>query len=382
MKILNYELPNMEQTIKLAQSIKGAAITVMAAGAAAIGGVGTYNAVTSDTVIVEPLRVPKVFEEMGFSSEVTTARLLDEVTTLGRTQSSSAKERVSVLSKSKENDLERLSLKGADTKTVQNTIQETLGIQKQRITGEITYSQDADDASPAGRTYHVRLRKLPSNNTLLDMTAKGEPQAVLQQAALGMIEVFDPHIAASIYWRAKDETNALRMIDVVLNNDDPADDKFSLNLRGYIHVTHKELDEAWSMFERIQKIDPNFAPQYNLASMVYLERKQFPESIAAADKIMALAPDKYWGAFAKAKAMRESKQSEQALALFRQTLTFKPDAPAPYVQAANFFNAQKLPDEALNTAKRGLQLYPQNEALQKLVSDLQAPKSQEPKPEK
>jgi tetratricopeptide (TPR) repeat protein len=374
MKILSYELPNMEQTIKLAQSIKGAAITVMAAGAAAIGSVGTYNAVTSDIVIVEPLRVPKVFEEMGFGSEVTTARLLDEVTTLGRTQSSSAKERVSVLSKVKENDLERLSLKGADTKTVQNTIQETLGIQKQRITGEITYSQDADDASPAGRTYHVRLRKLPSNKTLLDMTAKGTPQEVLQQAAMSMIEVFDPHIAASIFWRARDETNALRMIDVVLNNDDPADDKFSLNLRGYIHIAHKELDAAWAMFERIQKIDSNFAPQYNLASMVYLERKQYPESIAAADKILALAPDKYWGAFAKAKAMRESKQTEQALTLFRQTMAFKPDAPAPYVQAANFFNAQKLPAEALNAAKRGLQLYPQNEALQKLVADLQAPK--------
>jgi tetratricopeptide (TPR) repeat protein len=374
MKILNFELPNMEQTIKLAQSIKGAAITVMAAGAAAIGSVGTYNAVTSDTVIVEPLRVPKVFEEMGFNSEVTTARLLDEVTTLGRTQSSSAKERVSVLSKAKDNDLERLSLKGADTKTVQNTIQETLGIQKQRITGEITYSQDADDASPEGRTYHVRLRKLPSNKTLLDMTAKGTPQEVLQKAAMAMIEVFDPHIAASIFWRAKDEVNALRMIDVVLNNDDPTDDKFSLNLRGYIHISHKELDAAWSMFERIQKTDPDFAPSHSLASWVHLERKQFPESIAEADKVIALAPTKYWGYFSKARALRDSKQSEQAALLFRQALALKPDAPQPYIQAANFYATQKLTDEALNTAKRGLQLYPQNEVLQKMVTDLQVPK--------
>jgi hypothetical protein len=33
----------------------------------------------------------------------------------------------------------------------------------------------------------------------------------------------------------------------------------------------------------------------------------------------------------------------------------------------------------MSTAKRGLQLYPQNEALQKLVSELQTPKVQEPK---
>jgi tetratricopeptide (TPR) repeat protein len=374
MKILNYELPNMEQLVKLGQSIKSTAITLMATGAACIGTMGAFKAVTLDSVVVEPLKVPRTFEEFGFNSEVATARLLDEINTYGRSQSSSAKERVSILSKSHDNDLDKLSTKSSDVKIVQDLIQDALGIQKQRITGEITYKQDADDATPAGRTYHIRLRKLPGNTSLLDMTAKGEPQEVLQKAALGMIEVFDPHIAASIYWRNRDEANALRMIDVVLHNNDPTDDKYSLNLRGYIHISHKELDAAWSMFERVQKTDPDFAPSHSLASWVHLERKQFPESIAEADKVIALASTKYWGYFSKARALRDSKQSEQAIALFRQALILKPDAPQPYIQAANFFNVQKLPDEAMSTAKRGLQLFPQSEALEKLVSELQTPK--------
>ncbi len=370
MKLLNYELPDTQRMIQLGQGIKNTAIALMTAGAASIGTVGAIRAVTSDSVVVEPLKVPNTFEEFGFSSEVATARLLDEISNYSRTQSSSAKERVSVLGKSDENEIDKLGAKSSDVKVIQDLIQEALGIQKHRITGDITYTQDPEDKSPTGRTYHIRLRKLPGNATLLDMIAKGSPQEVLQQTAMGMMEVFDPHIAASIYWRNRDEANALRMIEVVLNNDNPNDDKYSLNLRGYIHVSHKELDAAWAIYERLQAIDPKFAPSHSLGSWIFLERKEYAQAIAQAEQIIELAPEKYWGYFSKARAMRDSKQNEQALALFRKTLSLKPDAPSAYIQAANFFRSQKLQDEAIKAAKRGLQIFPKNEGLQKLVTDL------------
>ncbi|WP_310611384.1 hypothetical protein [Limnohabitans sp.] len=375
MKLLNYELPDTEQMVKLGQGIKNTAIALMTAGAASIGTVGAIRAVTSDSVVVEPLKVPSTFEEFGFNSEVATARLLDEISTYSRNQSS-AKERVSILGKSDDNEIDKLGAKSSDVKVIQDLIQEALGIQKHRITGDITYSQDPEDKSPAGRTYHIRLRKLPGNATLLDMTAKGSPQEVLQQTAMGMMEVFDPHIAASIYWRNRDEVNALRMIEVVLNNDNPNDDKYSLNLRGYIHVAHKELDAAWAVYKQLQALDAKFAPGHILGSWIYLERKDYPQAIAEAERTIELAPDRYWGYFSKARALRDSKQPELALALFKQALTFKPDALAPYLQAASFFRSQNLTQDALTTAKRGLSLYPKHEGLQKLVAELQ----ESPKP--
>jgi hypothetical protein len=57
--------------------------------------------------------------------------------------------------------------------------------------------------------------------------------------------------------------------------------------------------------------------------------------------------------------------------MFKQALTLKPDAPAPYLQAASFFKSQNLTQDALATAKRGLSLYPKHEGLQKLVAELQ-----------
>ena len=144
MKLLNYELPDTEQMVKLGQGIKNTAIALMTAGAASIGTVGAIRAVTSDSVVVEPLKVPGTFEEFGFNSEVATARLLDEITTYSRSQSS-AKERVSILGKSDNSEIDKLGAKSSDVKVIQDLIQEALGIQKHRITGDITYTQDAKD---------------------------------------------------------------------------------------------------------------------------------------------------------------------------------------------------------------------------------------------
>lgn len=375
MSLFTYQLPNSAQFTRITQGVKNAAITLITTGTAVIGIVGAIRAMTSDSVVVEPLKVPSTFEEFGFNSEVATARLLDEISTYSRNQSS-AKERVSILGKSNENEIDKLGAKSSDVKVIQDLIQEALGIQKHRITGDITYTQDPDDKSAAGRTYHIRLRKIPGNATLLDMTAKGSPQEVLQQIAMGMMEVFDPHIAASIYWRNRDEANALRMIDVVLNNDNPNDDKYSLNLRGYIHVSHKELDAAWAVYQKLQALDAKFAPGHILGSWIHLERKDYAQAIAEADRTIELAPDRYWGYFSKARALRDSKQPELALGMFKQALTLKPDAPAPYLQAASFFKSQNLTQDALTTVKRGLSLYPKHEGLQKLVAELQ----ESPKP--
>ena len=352
------KIPSVDDLNRWAQGIKSAAITLLAAGAASVSGVGVFHAVTSSNVVVEPIKVPPPFEERGFTSEITTARLLDEIISIERKQSS-AKDRVSVLSKDQASNLEKLqslSVGGIDTKTIQSSIQDALGIQQQRITGEITYKKNGDDIS-----YHVRLRKLPGNEVLLDLKTSGEPQAVLQKTALAMIEVIDPHIAASIYWRNRDEENALRLIDVVLNNDTKDDDKYSLNLRGYINITNKRLDAAKADFEAIMALDPKFAPAHGMASWIYLEKKEFDQSLSEAEKAIEFSPTKWWGYFAKARVLRDMKRTEDAAVFFKKTIELNPDAAGPYIQAGVFFGAQETKQAtAISIMRKGLLSFPDN----------------------
>lgn len=362
------KIPSVDDLNRWAQGIKSAAITLLAAGAASVSGVGVFHAVTSSNVVVEPIKVPPPFEERGFTSEITTARLLDEIISIERKQSS-AKDRVSVLSKDQASNLEKLqslSVGGIDTKTIQSSIQDALGIQQQRITGEITYKKNGDDIS-----YHVRLRKLPGNEVLLDLKTSGEPQAVLQKTALAMIEVIDPHIAASIYWRNRDEENALRLIDVVLNNDTKDDDKYSLNLRGYINITNKRLDAAKADFEAIMALDPKFAPAHGMASWIYLEKKDFDQSLSEAEKAIEFSPAKWWGYFAKARVLRDMKRTEDAAVFFKKTIELNPDAAGPYIQAGVFFGAQETKQAtAISIMRKGLLSFPDNTLLHSSIGDV------------
>lgn len=345
-------IPSVEKLTRWAEGIKSGSVTLLALGAASISGVGVMHAVTTDSVSLDPIKVPAPFEERGFNSEIATTRLLDEIATYQR-KSSSAKDRVAISGKGGD-ELEKLQapVAGVDVKMIQSIIQDTLGVKKERISGEITFKKVGDEP-----VYNVRLRRLPGNHVLLDIAATGEPEAVLKQAALAMIEVFDPHIAASIYWRNKDEANAMRLIDVVLNNDNPGDDKYSLNLRAYIHITAKRFNAAQTDFERIMMIDSKFAPAHGMAAWLLRAQGKFEASLAEADKAIEIAPAKYFGYYQKALTLREMKRDDDAETSFTKALSMKPDSAAPYAQAAAFKMAKGKLDEANETYRKGIYLF-------------------------
>ena len=192
-------LPGLEQLSTWGQVVKTWSITALTAGAAVISAIGLYRTLTSDAIVIEPIRVPGAFEQRGFTAEIATARLLDEVAAFER-QQSSAKDRVSILSRERADELVNLqavSVRGLDTQTVQGMVREALGIVPRRITGDVTLA-GADDEP----TYRIRLRRQPENRVIVDLTTSGDPQAVLRKTAIALIEAVDPMIAASIHWPA------------------------------------------------------------------------------------------------------------------------------------------------------------------------------------
>jgi tetratricopeptide (TPR) repeat protein len=352
-------IPSVEKLTRWADGVKSASITLIAAGAATITGVGVVNAVATDSVSVEPIKVPAPFVERGFTSEIATARLLDEITTFQRS-SASEKERVSILDKSQGDELDKLqpSFGGVDVKRIQQAVQDSLGIKKQRITGEITFHKEGDDT-----VYHVRLRRLPANQVLSDLTVAGSPEQVLKKTAMAMIEVFDPHIAANIYWRDRDEDNALRMIDVVLNSDRKEDYKYSLNLRGNIHNSHKQFDESKKDFEQIMAIDPNFAAGHRMAAVRLLAQGQLDESLRESERSIELGPTKWYGYFQKAQVLRALKRDDEAESNFSRTIALKPPGPGPYLQAGQFMASRSKLGDAEATLRKGLANFPDSSVL-------------------
>lgn len=359
-------IPPVEKVSAWAEGIKSISMALLAAGPAVVIGAGIVNAVTSTAITVEPIKVPSAFAERGFTSDIATARLFDEISSFQRS-SSSAKERVSILAKNQREGLEKMQapVGRIDVRSIQDAIQDALGIKKDRISGDITVSRS--DGDPA---YHVRLRRLPGNHVLLDTKMRGEPEAVLKQTALAMIEIFDPHIAASIYWRNGDEENAMRLIETVLGTPLGDAEKYTLNLRAQIHLARKRYKAAEADLARITEIDPYFAPAHGTASWMHRAEGRFDLSLAEAEKTIELAPTKWWGTYQKAQTLRELRRNAEAEASFQRALALKPDSPGPYVQTAQFMVSLGKISDAIDIYRNGIFAYPNNAQLHSGYADL------------
>lgn len=337
-------LPTVVGLNDWAQGIKSAAITFFGAAAMVVTCVGVYHAILNDTVTVIPIRVPASLEDRGFSSDIVTARLLDEVARLHRS-TPIAIQRTRLFTKDGSDVLGKLhaSVGGVDIKQLQSILQDLLGIQKQKIAGEITYRKVDGEM-----IYTVRLRRLPSNEILLHVQGGDDPDALLKKAAMVMIEALAPYNAASIYWYGGDEFNARRMITKVLLSEHQADAGSALALRMLINIGQKKYAEVLSDFERGMVVAPKNLQINALGARMYGEVGEYDKALAQADVTIALAPMRDNGYYQKAQILRRMKQYDDAFVMFQKAIDRKPSSPIIYLQTSSFMEQiQKIPEAEL-----------------------------------
>lgn len=332
------------------------AMVAITASSATIGGTAVaYKAVTIDPVVLEAIAVPSSLEEQGYSPEIATQRILDELTALNNA-TSSAKERTSF--GDKRLDLANLdaNIAGLDLKEVVGILRELFGRTVHRISGEITQRKDGDKV-----TYRVRLRQTPERTRLVEFETTGDPDHVFQQVALKLLEAVDPHIAAAVYYgRFHDRDNALRLIDVVLNNDTPADDKFSLNLRAQIAANEGRLDDALADVQRAMALDPTFPAAFANAANVYRLRKDIAKATEAASRAIALGPSLPYGYGELGRVLRDLKEPDQALAQFNLAIAKSRQYAPGYNQAGLTLLDLGRDTEALGMFARGVAASPEH----------------------
>jgi tetratricopeptide (TPR) repeat protein len=349
-------LPTVAGLNEWAQGIKSAAIAFFGVVAMLLTGVSIYHVLMNDTVTVVPIRVPASLEDRGFSSDIVTARLLDEVTRLHRSTPITG-QRTRLFSKDGSDVLGKLqaSVGGVDIRQLQAILQDLLGIQKQKIAGEITFKKIEGET-----TYTVRLRRLPSNEILLHVQGGDDPDALLKKAAMAMIEALAPYNAASIYWYGGDEFNARRMITKVLLGDRQTDIGPALALRMLININQKKYAEVRSDFERGIVIAPKNLQINALGARMYGELGEFDKALELAEATIALAPKRDNGYYQKAQIFREMKRYDEAFLMFQKAIDMKPPSPIIYLQTSSFMQQIDKVADAELVLHKGLSQHPNN----------------------
>lgn len=351
----------------LMASIKNGVVALASVFGIGVTGVGVYNGVSADEISVEEIKVPGTFEEQGYKSDTTTLRILDEIKKY-QDSNGSAKERVSFMGASNQ-QLQTSNLQlagtGIDVKAIQSFIRDSLGLVTAKVSGEITSRKEADVTQ-----YHIKIRRTPENHILVDERVSGSVEDVIRRTSILLLEATDPHIAAATYWSRGDEINSLRMIDVVLSNSNPIDDKYSLNLRAQINIANKRLDQAQRDIDKLSSIDLNFVPLLSSKSWIAREKGDFSESLRLSDEQIRRAPDKWWGYQARAQSLQGLKQNDEAEKSFLKVLSLRPEAPGPYLNAGRFFLTKSDIPQATEALRTGASKFKHHPMLNLTYADV------------
>jgi tetratricopeptide (TPR) repeat protein len=291
-------------------------IAIVTGVPAILAGIVITKAIVETNVIMTALRVPHSLEQVGFTSETVTQRLLDEIAVLNR-KSIAAKPRRGISDREILDSLASVeTLSGSlDLKSFQSLVQRAIGKTLVQISGEITSRKEEHT-----EIYRLRLRQTPGRGVLIDVETGDGPDDLFKKAALNLMERVDPEIAAGIYYRnLRDASTALRLIEISLIKF-PTERKYALNLKSYISSGQGRLSEAMQLSEEVRRIDPKFAGGYYSQAAVLRRQGKYAQALEVADHAVSLDRLAPQGHYVRGLALQSMEDVNGAAAEFRQAI--------------------------------------------------------------
>ena len=306
--------------------------------------------------------MPESFVELGYTSDITTTQILDEIAKIHELSVPTSLNKKSIGGSIAGDNLTRLaSLPGAsgiDFKSIQTLIQETFGIRKERISGEITGKQSGEEAH-----YHVRIRALPENKLLVNFNENADIPMLIRDVALKLVERLEPTVAAAYYRLNKDPANALRMLDEALGDDDESDDLTALVLRASIFAQQGKYELAQADLNRAFALDGKSPQAQNVQSILFNQQKMYSRALEYAKLELESWPDR-WNPYANmAAAYAGLGQDAEARKNYLKSISLDPRGVIQYQEAARYFIEKGATQLAEGVLDKGMKKYPLDASL-------------------
>jgi len=326
-------LPDWEVLIERAKKFI-VSVSLIAGGLIFIGFI--KNTILTNSVEIEPIKIPDGFSQKGYTPEIATIQILDEVSKIREISTANLRSK-NIKTKSPGEDLSKLQsqylIGGIDINLIKSLIQTSLGIQHERISGEITVSE-----LNGKMTYFVRMRSSINHKLLVDFRSEKDVSELLRDVAIKLVERMDPVAASSYYRWRKDYQNSFRLIEEALKDDRPDDDLFALNNRASMYIQLKKFDLAQRDLDRIFSINAEFPWAVNIQSYLFNEVGRHQEALLWAKRAQKLLPD-LWGPRANAgDAYKGIGEFSEAKAEYLRALDRVPNWVLQYIELIDFFS--------------------------------------------
>jgi tetratricopeptide (TPR) repeat protein len=182
-------------------------------------------------LLLLPVEVPENLKKEGYSSDFFTSKILDRISLIKLTGSSYYENNDIMLAESAhELDVVNNALANTPLQEVKEIIAPILTKKQKRATGLIVYNKDK---------YEMTFRiegKQPIE------VRSGTIDSLVSEAAEYVMQTSDPYYLGAYYFQRGEYEKCLRLVQMLLNNDEEENKYLALHIRGNVYIKKGEQD--------------------------------------------------------------------------------------------------------------------------------------------
>ena len=343
---------------------------VLAILLAIVGAIYSYRQLTRDTLIIEPISVPKQYADMGITGEVMAKHIRDALGEIEATPQISVRKDVLAMW-SEETSTPDVEVPGTKLtlKTVVEMVRAMIPIlpQPRNVTGEITLRTRKDSdrekilSSENEIQITLRIKRGESAGEPIKFSLQtNDSEAVARSVAEAIVRRVNPYLLGSYRLDHDDPVSAIAIAQSMIG--DPFQDRLhqsaAYNLWGNAIDRHEHAEEAIAKYQKAIELDPKFAAAYTNWGYVLEEQKKYDEAIAKYQKTIELDP-KYAPAYGNwGSALVQQNKYGEAIAKYQKATELDPKFAIAYTAWGFVLYEQNKYDEAIVKYQKAIELDP------------------------
>jgi len=343
---------------------------VLAILLAIVGAIYSYRQLTRDTLIIEPISVPKQYADMGITGEVMAKHIRDALGEIEATPQISVRKDVLAMW-SEETSTPDVEVPGTKLtlKTVVEMVRAMIPIlpQPRNVTGEITLRTRKDSdrekilSSENEIQITLRIKRGESAGEPIKFSLQtNDSEAVARSVAEAIVRRVNPYLLGSYRLDHDDPVSAIAIAQSMIG--DPFQDRLhqsaAYNLWGNAIDRHEHAEEAIAKYQKAIEFDPKYAVAYSNWGNVFYDQKKYDEAIAKYQKAIEVDP-KYALAYSNwGSVFYDQKKYDEAIAKYQKAIEVDPKFALAYSNWGNVLEEQKKYDEAIAKYQKTIELDP------------------------
>jgi tetratricopeptide (TPR) repeat protein len=251
-----------------------------------------------------------------------------------------------------------ITIFGVNLETLLGFLKNAVGGSDVRIVGEVITQSLAKESDNISAGYDVRLRVSKVGTIYKSSAPVADINLLAEQAAIGVMEEYEPITMAYYYRGLKKYDDAFRMTEKALLKRRDGDIVWAHFVRGLIQADQAKWSLAEEEFKFVLERNPNFPRAHNNLSRTLRQKGEFQAALEEADKSIQVEPHLAQNYANKAWTFIDMGRTQDARFWLEKAIAIEPDKEIGHLNLADYYRRIRELDLAVKHYRIALDIKP------------------------